>query len=321
MRILLVKTSSLGDVVHNLPVISDLRRSFPDAQIDWCVEENFSDIPRLHPAVNDVIPVAIRRWRKSIGQRNTWREICNFRKRLRQTNYDYVLDTQGLVKSALIVWQATGEKLGYASEVAREPLAARFYDRTFVIPPNAHAVERNRWLAAAAFDYPVDLPLDYGISAPKIELAWLTTPDYAVLLTATSRDDKLWDERHWIAVATDFFRRGLTPVFPAGNETERKRAKRLADAVQGAIAAPPLNLRELAALLGRARLVIGVDTGLAHLATALGTPTIALYVATDPALTGVYGPGFARNLGGKNNPPAPEIVLATAEQELRRWHA
>ena len=135
MRILLVKTSSLGDVIHNLPVVSDLKRAHPDATIDWCVEESFVDIPRLHPGVAGIIPVAVRRWRKSLCARATWREIGEFRRRLAASPYDAILDTQGLVKSALIARQARGVRLGYAAEVAREPLAARFYDRTFVIAP------------------------------------------------------------------------------------------------------------------------------------------------------------------------------------------
>ena len=318
MHILLVKTSSLGDVVHNLPVVSDLRRVFPEARIDWCVEEAFSDIPHLHPAVAEVIPVAVRRWRKSLGCRQTWQEMRAFRQRLRQTAYDFVLDTQGLLKSALITWQAPGKHLGYASEVAREPLAARFYDRTFVIPPNAHAVERNRWLAAAAFDYPVDFPLDYGITAPEIELPWLTAERHAVLLTATSRDDKLWPEENWIALGQDLVNRGLTPVLPSGNATERARAERIAAPIPGAVVAPRLTLRELAALLGRATLAIGVDTGLAHLATALGVPTIALYLTTDPALTGVLGSGYFRNLGGIGQTPSVAEVLNAAEPIIRQ---
>lgn len=313
MRILLVKTSSLGDVVHNLPVASDLHRAFPEAQIDWCVEEGFAGIPRLHPAVRNVIPVALRRWRKALGRTSTWGEMAAFRRRLQQENYDAILDTQGLVKSALITRMARGVRSGYTAEVAREALAARFYDRHFLIPPNAHAVERNRWLAAAAFDYPVDLPLDYGIRAPAKSFPWLDETPYVVLLTATSRDDKLWDESRWIALAQEFRQQGLTPIFPAGNAIERQRAARLAEAT-AAIAAPPLDLHELAALLGRARLVVGVDTGLVHLATALDTPTIALYIATEPALTGVHGPGFARNLGGVGQSPTVAQVLNVARQ-------
>lgn len=316
MHILLVKTSSLGDVVHNLPVVSDLRRAFPDARIDWCVEEAFIDIPQLHPEIASVIPVAIRRWRRNLGQKRTWQEIAQFRQKLRDTDYDAVLDTQGLVKSALITWLPRGEKLGYAREVAREPLSAHFYDRTFVIPPNAHAVERNRWLAAAAFDFPVDFPLSYGLAPPPIRFSWLSSEKYVVMLTATSRDDKLWDESHWIHLSTVLAKRGFIAVFPAGSHTERERAQRLAATVPGAIAAPPLSLNDLAALIGHARLSFGVDTGLIHLSAALGTPTIALYTATDPALTGAYGSGFIRNLGGKNTVPTAEQVLLVAEQEL-----
>jgi len=318
MHILLLKTSSLGDVIHNLPVVSDLRRSFPDAGIDWCVEEHFADIPRLHPAVCEVIPIAIRRWRRQLGRTATWQELRDFRQRLRARTYDYILDTQGLVKSALVSRLANGRRLGYAAEAAREPLAARFYDDTFVIPRNVHAVQRNRWLAAAAFDYPVDLPLEYGISPPVMDVGWLPNGPVAVLLTATSRDDKLWDESHWCALGRELLRSGVTSILPTGNARERERAERIAAAVTGAIVAPPLGLRELAALLARASVAIGVDTGLAHLAAALRVPVIALYVATDPALTGVFGNGFVRNLGNSGAPPEPAAVIAAAERALCR---
>jgi heptosyltransferase-1 len=317
MRILLVKTSSLGDVVHNLPVVSDLKRRFPDALIDWCVEEAFADIPRLHPEVAAVIPVAIRRWRKTLFRGATWREIGAFRRRLGGEEYDAVLDTQGLIKSGAITFLAKGPCHGYAAEAAREPLASWFYDKTFVIPPNAHAVERNRWLSAAAFDYPVDLPLDYGIHAPDVDFPWLPTGRRAVLLTATSRDDKLWGEDRWIAVARHLAERGLRPVLPSGNTVERQRAERIAGAAEGSLAAPPLSLAELAALLGQAELAVGVDTGLIHLAAALSVPTIAIYAASDPALTGVYGTRRFRNLGGPGCAPAAEDVIAALVQEMR----
>ena len=317
MRILLVKTSSLGDVIHNLPVVSDLARSFPEATIDWCVEESFADIPHLHPAVGEIIPVAIRRWRKSLTKVATWREAGEFRQHLAQVSYDAILDTQGLIKSALIACLARGPHLGYAAQAAREPLAARFYDQTFVIPRNAHAVERNRWLASAAFDMAPNLPLDYGIKTPAANLPWLNGQRYAVLLTATSRDDKLWAEANWIALAQALAERGLISVLPSGNARERERVQRIAARIPGAVVAPPLALRELAGLLGNAALTIGVDTGLAHLSTALGVSTIALFMASDPALTGVYGSGFCRNLGARGRAPTVAEVLTAAEQEFR----
>ena len=313
MRILLVKTSSLGDVVHNLPVVGDLKRRFPDAVIDWCVEEAFADIPRLHPAVSEVIPVAVRRWRKALFRGATWREIGSFRRRLGGGEYDVVLDTQGLLKSGVIAFFAGGPCHGYAAEVAREPLASWFYDRSFLIPPNVHAVERNRWLSAAAFDYPLDLPLDYGILAPDVDFPWLPAGRRAVLITATSRGDKLWDEDDWIAVARHLVDCGLRPVLPSGNVVERQRAERIADAVAGSLVAPPLSLSELAALIGHAELAVGVDTGLIHLAAALDIPTVAIYVASDPALTGVRGTRRVRNLGGPGHAPtAGEVMAAIA---------
>ncbi len=317
MHLLLVKTSSLGDVVHNLPVVSDLLRAFPEAQIDWCVEEAFADIPRLHPGVHDVLPVAIRRWRRALTQCSTWHEMAAFKRRLQQTRYDAVLDTQGLLKSGLITWLAEGERHGYAREVAREPLAACCYHHTYVIPPNAHAVERNRWLAAAAFDYPVDWPLDYGIRAMPQPFDWLSASRYAVLLTATSRDDKLWEEDRWTALGNALAAQGLISVLPAGSARERERAERIAARIASAVVVPPLGIAALASLLGGAALTVGVDTGLVHLAAALGTPTIALYTATDPALTGVLATGFFRNLGQTGQAPTVEAVLTASLQALR----
>ncbi len=316
MNILLVKTSSLGDVIHNLPVVSDLVRRLPDPVIDWCVEESFAAIPRLHPAVKRIIPVAMRRWRKTPLSPATWGEIRAFRKRLRSGAYDVVLDTQGLLKSALIARQARGSICGYAAEAAREPLAAHFYDETFAIPRSAHAVDRNRWLAAAAFDYPGDLPLDYGVRVPAYSADWLAPGPYAVMLTATSRDDKLWDEASWRLLAHELAFRGLRTIFPAGSPLERERATRLAAGIPDAIAAPPMGIDQLAGLLAGARLCVGVDTGLTHLAAAVAVPTVALYIATAPELTGVVGTAFFRNLGGPRLRPTAQQVIDTLRPVL-----
>ena len=164
MRILLVKTSSLGDVIHNLPVVTDLRTHFPGASIDWVVEEGFADIARLHPGVARVIPVALRRWRKSLLAPATWQEMGAFRTTLKEQSYDLVIDTQGLVKSALITRMARGKRCGYAATAAREPLAARFYDATFEVAKDLHAVLRNRQLAALAAGYEATTAPDYGIA-------------------------------------------------------------------------------------------------------------------------------------------------------------
>ncbi len=314
--ILLVKTSSLGDVVHNLPVASDIHARFPQARIDWVVEEGFADVARLHPAVRKAIPVAVRRWRRAPFSAGTWRELRAFREAVRAESYDLVLDTQGLVKSALLARQARGRRAGYAAVAAREPLAARFYDAAYVIPKNLHAVERNRWLAAAAIGGEPDLPLDYGIAAPPLAAPWLPDSPYCVLLTASSRADKLWPEADWLALAAALNALGLACVLPAGSEEERARAARLAAGMARAAAVPPLGIADLAQLLAGARLVVGVDTGLSHLAAALGRLTFCLFSGSRPELTGVYAGESAINLGAAGAPPTAVQVIEAARGRL-----
>jgi heptosyltransferase-1 len=306
--IVLIKTTSLGDVLHNLPVVTDIRARFPGARIDWVVEESFAALPALHPAVRQVVPVAVRRWRKTWwASRHEMKSVCNA---LRDNRYDYALDTQGLIKSALFTHCTHSVRCGYTWDSAREPLASWFYDRTFHISKDLHAVERNRRLAAAALGYTVDGTPDYGIRTPDVALPWLPSQPYAALLHATSRDDKLWDEPNWIALGKRLHQAGMRAVLPWGNEQEKSRAGRLSAAIPEAVCAPRLNLNEAAALLGRARAVIGVDTGLSHLAAALDVPTVGIYTATDPGLTGLYAGARAVNLGGKSTPPALEEVIA-----------
>jgi heptosyltransferase-1 len=320
MRILLVKTSSLGDVVHNLPVASDIRARIPDAQIDWAVEESFAEIPRLHPAVAGVVPVALRRWRKWLLRPETWSQIGELRTRLRAGGYDEVIDTQGLLKSALVARLTPGRRSGLDLRSSREPLWP-FYHRTYSIPWGQHAVERNRQLAARVLGYQLDMPADYGIR-PPVHLAgpaeWAATlapGRYAVLLHATSSQEKLWPEHQWIKLGDHLHHHGLPCVLPWGSEAEQERSQRITKLLRGALVPPRLSIHDAAWLLGHARIVIGVDTGLAHLAAALGTPTLGIYCATDPAATGLYGAPAARNLGTIGRPPAVGEVIA-AEREL-----
>lgn len=315
--ILLVKTSSLGDVVHNLPVASDIRARFPQARIDWVVEESFADIPRLHPAVGRVIPVAVRRWRRNLLSAATWRELRAYRAAVRAETYDLVLDTQGLIKSALMARQARGPRAGYAAEAAREPFASRFYDAAYVIPKNLHAVERNRWLAAAALGVEPDLPLDYGIAAAPLAASWLPAAPYCVLLTASSRADKLWPEADWLALAAALNARGLACVLPGGSAEERERAARLASGMANAVAAPPMAIAALTQLLAGARIVVGVDTGLSHIAAALGRLTLCLFSGSRPELTGVHAGATAVNLGAAGAPPTADEAIAAARELLQ----
>lgn len=324
MRILLVKTSSLGDVIHNLPVVTDVRLAFPAAAIDWVVEESFAEIPALHPGVQRVIPMALRRWRKALSKADTWQAMRAFYAALRSTPYDAIIDTQGLLKSALVTRLAKlsnapllsplthHTRAGFNFDSAREPCAAWFYNTPLFVAKGQHAVVRNRLLAAAALGYTVTAQVSaqsYGVVPPQLP-ASLIADDRVLLFTATSRDDKLWPEPHWQALGCALAARGLRCLLPSGNAIEQARAQRLAQVIPGAEALPALSLRELAAYCGTARFVIGVDTGLVHLAAALGRPTVALFCASNPALTGVLAGRAAVNLGTQGMSPTVAEVLA-----------
>ena len=303
-RILFVKTSSLGDVVHNCPAVSDAARAVPGVEIDWVVEEPFAPVARMHSSVRRVITVAVRRWRSALWNPAVWREMRGVRRAIGAERYDAVIDTQSLLKSALIASWAHGPRHGLDRASAREPLAARFYDFPHAVPRGLHAVERNRRLAAASLGYsPVSL--DYGLRRLS------PAPDAAlVFLTMTSRDDKLWPEQDWIELGRALAQSsGRPPVLPWGSEAERLRAERIAKALPGARVPPRMTLDQLGALFASAQAVVGVDTGLTHLAAALGARTVGIYCGSDPALTGIYGAPRAVNLGAIGRAPRPAEVL------------
>ena len=313
MRILLVKTSSLGDVVHNLPVASDILAVRPGSRIDWVVEESFAAIPRLNAGVRRVFPVTLRRWRASWWRAATRREIARFADGLKAETYDAVIDTQGLLKSALVAWVARGTRYGLDFASAREPLAP-FYDRTFSVPWTLHAVERNRALAAQALGYTVPNGVDYGINARAAGFDWLPAAGYAVLLHASSAPRKLWAEERWVELGGRLAACGRCCVLPWGDPEERARSEQLARAIPRAVVPLQLALAEAAALLAGAAAVVGVDTGLTHLAGALKVPTVGVYCDTDPAATGLYGCARAASLGGIGTPPSADEVWVALER-------
>jgi heptosyltransferase-1 len=311
-KILFVKTSSLGDVVHHLPVVTDTRRAFPDARIDWVVERSFSAIPSLHSGVHDIIPCELRRWRRTLLARATRKEWRAFLTRLRGTRYDAVVDTQGLLKSAIIARLAHGERYGLDWQSSREPIQF-FYDRSFNVSWGQHAVTRNRRLAAFALGYELQGEPNYGIRCAPSSATWLPPKPYVVLLHATSQSRKLWPESEWSHLGRHLANRDCSSLLPWGSVDEHARAKRLADTIPLACVAPALGLAELAAVLAGASAAVGVDTGLTHLAAALGIPVVGIYGPTDPKATGICAATPAANLGGQGRFPSVDQVIGALE--------
>jgi heptosyltransferase I len=282
MRVLLVKMSSLGDVVHALPAVTEAAAH--GVRFDWVVEEAFAAIPARHPAVDQVMPIAWRRWR---GQLHRDRhQLRAFVMRLRESRYDLVLDAQGLIKSAAVTLMARAPvKAGFARGSAREGLAALAYDRPVTVARGAHAIDRLHALFAGALGYPApprERPLDYGLrGAAQIH-------GRCVLLHGTTWASKHWPDRFWLELARLAQRAGYSLALPAGNAVELARARVIADAT-GAEIWDRLPLAEVMSLLAESALAVGVDSGLTHLAAALEVPTLALYGSTDSVLTGCRG--------------------------------
>ena len=345
-RILVIKTSSMGDVIHNLPIVADLHRARPDAIVDWVVEEAYIDLVRMHPGVANVIPIALRRWRAEGLGAATREERHAFRAQLREHAYDVVLDTQGLLKSALIARSARlaegGVRAGFSFGLVREGLARLFYDRGYRVDRHLHAVERLRALAAAALGYAgteLGMP-QFGLHVPPQRFEWLgeAEPDapepsasdalcvspaprrYVVLLYATARAEKAWPPERWKELIHSLDQAGIVPVLPWGNAAEEAMARGLAldsAAPNGAIVAPRLSLTEAAALLAGASGVVGVDTGLTHLSAALDVRTVGLFGATPRWRYAPYWTPRAINLGNFGELGAQPSVAAVADA-LRR---
>jgi heptosyltransferase-1 len=313
--VLIVRPSSLGDIVHALPVVHDIRQHRAGTSVDWVAEEMFVELVSLNREVRTVIPVALRRWRHAPLARATWREVAAFRGALRAQRYDVVIDLQEQVKGALIGLLARGAVHGPDRSGIREPAATLAYRRTHRIPAHQHLIDRCRELAGKALGYEPAGPPQFGLSAarPGESQSEPPTGPFMVFVHSTSRDDKLWPEAHWRSLIAHFAKSGVTVLLPSGNAVEAARSERLAHGITGACVVARRSLSETASLLARADLVCGVDTGLVHLAAALGVPTIALFVATDPELAGVARAGdHARNLGDIGKVPSPEQVIAAA---------
>ena len=323
LKILLVKTSSMGDVIHNMAVVSDIHAHFPDAMIDWVVETSFVEIVKLNPNVNTIISVAMRRWKRAIFERQTWREIAAFKRQINAQKYDAILDTQALLKSAIVARLANGISYGPNRKTAREPLAGLLYHHGYDISPKIHALTRYRMVAANALGYSLpSTPPVYNLAINDAHLPdsiqELIPQNYVMALHSTARDTKLWPVAHWVALSQYLASKGLSVLLPWGSEVELARSHLIAASLTNAVVLPKMNLTQLAVLITKAQAAIGVDTGLMHLAVAFKIPTLALFCDTYIWQAGAmpsYG-ALAITIGGKEICPSVDDAIQAFEQIL-----
>ena len=296
MKILVVRLSSLGDILHLFPAISDLRRRYPDAVIHWLVEPAFAEAVSWHAAVDKVITVSLRAHKK------IWWKIpvllSKLRKKLQAENYDVVLDAQGLLKSAVLSRLPGVPVYGFDADSAREPIAAKLYQKTAHIPDGLHVIEKNRQLAGQLFDTDLNLPADFGLNKFREEqrheelsgaLKEMTGLPYIVLLHGTTWNSKYWPESAWKELIREFSQRGWRCLVPWGNEAEHQRAVRLQASGEQVLVLPKLSLTELMGILLHARAFVSVESGIGHLAAALDVPGVMLHGPTDPGYSGILG--------------------------------
>jgi heptosyltransferase-1 len=317
LKILIVRVSSLGDVVHNMPMVADILRRHPRAAIDWVVEEAYVDLVRLNRGVRKIMPFALRRWRKTLFSSATRAEMRGFREALREDAYDFVFDTQGLFKTGLVMRLARlapgGRRVGLANgteDSGYEAISRIFHTMSVPVDLRTHAVERPRVVAAAALNYTIDTPADFNMDAPALLPSWLPAEPYAVFFHGTARASKQWALAHWIRVGSFLASRGMRILLPWGSDKEHDAARKLAAGMPNAIVLPRLPMMEAVLLAQRAALAVGVDTGLTHIAAAFNRPTIELYCDSPRWKTEGNWSDNIVNLGDVGHPPSPADVEA-----------
>ena len=336
-KILLVKLSSLGDVLHNLPIFWDLRARLPHAQIDWAVEESYVHLlqPLLSTdgfrGVDRIIPFGLRRWKKNLFKLQTWKEFFAFRKALQAVSYDVLIETQGLLKSALVCALARKSSYAVVAGLANatefsgyEPMARAFYNQCVQVPNQCHAIDRSRWVMSSALDWPLlnrqESPTHFypesyvaqlGSSEISSDLRILKKP-FILCFHCTAREAKRWSNEHWISLGKSLSSKGYQIVFPWGNSSEKKISVQLASQIEGAIVPGAFSIQEAFPIIASAALTVGVDTGLTHLAAVLGKPTIEIYCDSPRWKTEGYWSDQIINLGDIKAPPTVNAALSAS---------
>ncbi|KRB76811.1 lipopolysaccharide heptosyltransferase I [Noviherbaspirillum sp. Root189] len=327
MKILIVRVSSLGDVVHNMPMVADILRHTPDAQIDWVVEEAYVNLVRLNKGVRHVIPYALRRWRKSLFAPATRAEMGEFHRRIREEAYDVVFDTQGLLKTGIVMRMArlvtNGQRVGLANGTegsGYEGASRIFHTKSVPVDVRTHAVLRGRLVAAAGLGYRVDTPADFMLQSPHFDAlpAWVPDRPYAAFFHGTARASKQWAPDNWVQVSRLLAERQLPVLLAWGNDAEHDAAKALAAQMSDAHVLPKLPMMEAVLFAQRAALAIGVDTGLTHIAAAYNRPTIELYCDSPRWKTEGNWSSNIINLGDQGTPPSVSDVATAITSLLGR---
>ncbi|WP_244813867.1 lipopolysaccharide heptosyltransferase I [Caballeronia sp. Lep1P3] len=319
-RVLIVKVSSLGDVIQAQAVVGDLHRAFPGVQVDWAVDENFADIPRWNPGVARVLCAPLRRFKKArnlADLKAIWSSILD----LRRERYDAIFDLHGVYKSAIISFIARSRRrFGYSRVNLGERGAAFAYTHRFAPRHDDNAWQGMRRTLADTLGYSIEAaPASvFAIPKPAKPLDAAADMPYALLFHATSKPEKKWPANHWIAVAKTLAERGMTPLLPWGSEAERIDAEAIAAGVPGARVLPKLSIVEIAQHIAMAALVVGMDTGLVHLASELRRPTVMIFTATSRPHFGIDIPGLSVSTGDDGHPPSVDQVLAAIDSLDRR---
>lgn len=289
MKLLIIKTSSMGDVIHTFPAVMDALQAIPELTIDWVVEEHLAYLPQWHPAINTIIPVALRRWRKQKFNRMARQEIKIFLQQIRSQRYDAIIDAQGLMKSALWSRLAKGISHGYSRTSAREGMASLLYNKRYVISPQQQAVSKIRALFSAALNYPLPSSRpQYGFD-PAVVANPINDQGYVLLFHGTTWETKHWPENYWRELIAKLEAKGERILIGWGGAKEKARAERLAVGFTQTALIPDLTIQGVAGVINDAKLVVAVDTGFAHLAEALDIPMVSLYGPTDPERMGPMG--------------------------------